>query len=256
MAVPTLVISHPPHGAVDTRLASRVLDLLPAEAGLKAGYQVPEIWLAPDDPARARSAATELGAAGCRVTVAPGEDLRDLPAQVPVEGVSFTDAGLVAALGEGDVRLPYDLPLVAVVCTPRVGALGAGRAGEPDGTGAWGTFVDLYAAPDGPLRRVGALEGATDFTALAGAAMIGAAARFLKFVAACEARLVRAVVDRRLTHLQLRRRQSSPPTRAPPRKGFSFATPALTELLVAISPTLRDVSQCELSSRLVYLTRR
>ncbi len=67
-------------------------------AVLNAGYQVPEIWLAPDDPARARAAATELGAAGCRVTVAPGEDLRDLPAEVPVEAVWFTDAGLVAAL--------------------------------------------------------------------------------------------------------------------------------------------------------------
>ncbi len=256
MAAPTFVISHPPHGAVDTQLAGRALDLLPAEAGLKAGYQIPEIWLAPDDPARARAAAAQLGAAGCRVTVTPGEELRDLPAQVQVKAVSFTDAGLVATLKEGDVRLPYARPLVAVACAPRVGPLGAGRVGEPDGTGAWGTFVDLYAAPDDTLRRLGVLEAVTDFRALDGIAMIRAAARFLKFVAACEARFQRAAVDRRLTHLQRRRRQSAPPAGAGQRKGFSFATPALTELLATISRALRDLSQCELSSRLVYLTRR
>ncbi len=57
MAIPTLVISNPLHGAVDAPLAGRVLDILAAEAGLKANDQVPEIWLAPDDPAQARVAA-------------------------------------------------------------------------------------------------------------------------------------------------------------------------------------------------------
>jgi hypothetical protein len=38
------------------------------------------------------------------------------------------------------------------------------------------------------------------------------------------------------------------------RKGFSYATQALSKLLESISPDLKDVSQFELSSRLAFLT--
>jgi hypothetical protein len=40
----------------------------------------------------------------------------------------------------------------------------------------------------------------------------------------------------------------------PERKGFSYATEALAKLLESISPDLKDLSQFELCSRLVYLT--
>ena len=40
------------------------------------------------------------------------------------------------------------------------------------------------------------------------------------------------------------------------RRGFSYATEALAQLLASLSPDLKDLSQPDLSSRLAYLTNR
>lgn len=57
-------------------------------------------------------------------------------------------------------------------------------------------------------------------------------------------------MDRRLTYLQLRRRQSSPPPRAPPRKGFSFAM-LCTPIRMPDYDDLRAVAPAVLTHRLV-----
>jgi hypothetical protein len=40
------------------------------------------------------------------------------------------------------------------------------------------------------------------------------------------------------------------------RKGYSFATAALSQLLDSIDPAMKDMTQFELASRLAYLTTR
>ena len=78
------------------------------------------------------------------------------------------------------------------------------------------------------------------------------------FVAEVESRFPQARVDRRLVNMVARSRAvvGMPSSHEPPRKGFSFATEALSRLLHSISPELKDLSQFDLSSRLAYLTRR
>ena len=244
MSLPQLVISHPPHGAVDTRRAAPVLSLLPVEMGLKAGYAIPEIWLALPD---ASAPAAELAAAGLSVSIVPAEEFRDLPAQQAVEGFAFEGTKLVVEQDDAESVITPDLPVVAVACTP---------TGQGEGTGASGAFVDLYVHLDGVLRRYGVVQSVTDFSGLAGVAMLSATARLAKFVSDCEARLTRAVVDRRLLHLQLRRRTAAPPPGQPQRKGFSYASAGFRELMLQLSPDLADLSQPEVCSRLVYLTLR
>ena len=242
MSLPQLVISNPPHSAVDTRRAAPVLNLLPVEMGLKAGYGIPEIWLALPD---ASGPAAELAAAGCNVAIVAAEEFRNLPAQQPLDGFAFEGTKLVVEQDGGESTITPDLPVVAVACTP---------TGESSGGCA---FVDVYVHLDGVLHRYGVVQGVTDFSALAGVAMLSATARLAKFVADCEARLTRAVVDRRLLHLQLRRRVAAPrPGVGPQRKGFSFASPGFDELMTQLSPAFAEISQPEVCSRLVYLTRR
>jgi hypothetical protein len=245
-----LVISHPPHGLVDAKRAAPHLDLLAVELVLKAHYPIPEIWLARDDAVAAEQSATALRDAGLAVTVAPAAALGGLPPQARVETFSFGPDGLTLALDEHDVVLPYDLPIVVVACSPRE------APPEPEGTGAWGVFADVYADAAGGTVRCGISATATDFASLPGTNLAGPAGRLARFLQECEGRFTRLVIDRRLMHLQLRRKQLPPPPAGPQRKGFAFGTPALNALLQQIAPADAAMSQCELGSRLVYLTRR
>lgn len=216
---------------------------------LKSHYPIPEIWLIRDDPAAAEKAATELRNAGLAVRTAPANAFGALPAQAPVEAFSFADDGLRTVLDEEDLVFPYDLPVVVVACSPR------DPPAEPEGTGAWGVFADVYTDAAGRMVRCGISAATTDFGGLHGANISGPAGRLTRFLQECEGRFKRLVVDRRLMHLQLRRRQLPPPPGVQ-RKGFAFGTPALNALLQSIAPAAAGMSQCELSSRLVYLTQR
>jgi hypothetical protein len=57
--------------------------------------------------------------------------------------------------------------------------------------------------------------------------------------------------------MQLRRRPGfgTLPQYKDARKGFSYASPGLGTLLEQLSPMLKEMSQSELSSRLVFLTQ-
>jgi hypothetical protein len=101
------------------------------------------------------------------------------------------------------------------------------------------------------------IQDAVDFSGLP-TTQRRAADNMALFVAACADQLVEARIDRRLVGMRWRRR---PAVKAPlpedsRRKGFSFATARLSQLLESISPELRDVSDPDLSSRLAYLTCR
>jgi hypothetical protein len=250
---------------VDAKRAAPLLGLLPVELVLKAHYPIPEIWLRRDDLAAAEQAAAALRDAGMVVRVATAADFAAIPPQAIAETFSFGADGLTVALDEADVVLRYDLPLTIVACSPREVADEGGRAAgertsaavrtpEGEGSGAWGVFADLYVAPGGRLLRIGVTVAQSDFGSLQGAGLSGPAGKLSRFLTECEARFQRLTIDRRLLHLQTRRRQAPPP--GVQRKGFAFATPALTALLEEIDPATADMSQCELSSRLVYLTER
>jgi len=245
----SLILSNPPHGLVDAKRAAPQLDLLPVELVLKAHYPIPEIWLQRDDPASAQGAATALRDAGLSVRAVPAASLGDLPPQALVEAFSFGADGLALAVENEDIVLPYELPVVVVACSPR------DAPPEPEGTGAWGVFADIYADAAGRMMRCGVSASATDFSSLTATSLAGPAGRLSRLLQECEGRFKRIVIDRRLMHLQLRRKQLPPPPGVQ-RKGFAFGTPALHDLLQRVAPDVAGMSQCEFSSRLVYLTQR
>lgn len=225
---------------------------------LKSHYPIPEIWLRSDDQAAAETSAAGLRDAGLSVRAAPGAALAGIPAQAVAESFAFNDDGLAVALEHEDVVIPYDHPVVVVACTPRDAAEeSASLRALPDveGSGAWGVFADLYVEGGGRLLRCGITANQTDFSSLQGTNLAGPAGKLSRFLNECEARFRRAQLDRRLLHLQTRRRHAPPPPGVQ-RKGFAFGTPSLVELLKQIVPASPDMNQCELSSRLVYLTQR
>ena len=260
----TLVVSHPPHTLTDSRKAAEQLGLSPVELVLKAHYPIPEIWLARDD---AGPAAAELRDAGLTVKAVPAAEFALVPEQDLVASFAFGERALTVTARGGLADLPYEAPLTIVACSPRDGGAPAplvpGEGAIPslrphtatDGSGAWGVFADLYATRDGRLVRYGVSMTATDFAALPGSDVAGPAGRLTRFLQECQGRFRKLVVDRRLMQLQLRRRKVEPP-RGVQRKGFAFGTEALSDLLGTVAPGSRDMSQCELGSRLVYLTRR
>lgn len=250
---PALVISDPPHGEFDAARAAPLLGLHPVDLSLKARYGIPEIWLAPPSRSEAETAARDLRAAGLHVAVALGDDLATIPAQALVEDVGFGASGLSVIVKDTELNLPYELPAVGVLCAPREEK----EKGLPaEGTGAWGTFLDVFVPWPGGVRRFGMVQGVTDCSSVDEGGLLTVPGRFLKCVSEFETRFPKARVDRRLTHLQLRRRHVGGPY-VQQRKGFSYATPALNELLRSLAPGggLEDISQPELCSRLVYLTQ-
>ena len=266
MPTPTLILSNPPHGLVDPKRAAPLLELLPVELVLKSHYPIPEIWQSRNDAPDAESAVVALRSAGLAVKAVPAADFGALPPQAHVETFAFEDDGLHLALDEQDLVLPYDLPVVVVACSPRDADEGQRAAGdrpsaglrpqvEGDGSGAWGVFADMYVNAGGTMVRCGVSAANTNFDSVPNTNLAGPAGRLSRFLQECEGRFRRLVIDRRLMHLQLRRRNLPPPPGVQ-RKGFAFGTPALQALLQAVAPQAPSMNQCELSSRLVYLTQR
>lgn len=270
MAGSILVVSNPPHGAVDARRAAPPLGLTPAEATLKLHYPVPEIWLTFQSRAEADPVAEELVAAGLHLTLVAAEELGRIPARVEVQSFAIHEAGLVlladqrATIGRAD-------PVIAVFCAPREAGAGEGRepgsrhSGPIRATGEHSVmqdtrgFLDLYLTAAGRLRRLGVVQGVTDFSGFGEAALPSPAGNLIKFDREIESHFPNAKVDRRLALLQARRRTAATGVQArpgPSRKGLTYGTTELKELLASISPELKDASEYELSSRLAYLTRR
>jgi len=144
-----------------------------------------------------------------------------------------------------------------------VGLGGLGRRTSTTGLGAGGpeaesAFFDLYASAGGGLRRISVVQDRVDFSGLKEHQLPRATDNLAMFVAECEDRFKHGRVDRRLANMQPRDRPLVGKTGAydQVRKGFSYATEALSKLLESISPDLKPMSQFDLSSRLAYLTLR
>jgi hypothetical protein len=244
MPIPSIVISHPPHGAVDAKQGALVLGLAPVDVRLKANHAVPEIWLALDDAPNAAAAADRLRRAEFRVVARPGTALAALSEIRPVTGFSFGATALSLQGERAEASLPYDSALVAVLFTPR---LDAGKASQVP------SFLDLYLPAAGAPTRWTVLQGVTGFAGMGARQTASFGTNLHAFAADVEARFPRAVLDRRLEQMRVRRRFGVPPP-GTIRQGYSFATSALNRLLESIRPGLSELEDPDLTSRLAYLT--
>ena len=287
----TLIVSNPPQEDPDLISAAPHFGLSAAEIRMKANYPVPEIWLADADAAKMEATATELRNAALSVVAVRGEDLAAVPAALPVKSFAFADAGLTAQLEDSEVHLAFDAPLTAVFCQPRamvsdemarstdslteglvqrrsgmfmardslVGFSGTRvSSAEPEADDTPSPFLDVYVARDDELQRISFAEDTVDFSGLGELALPRASDNMVMFVAEFEDRFPAVGVDRRLVGMQPRMRQMvhRHAELHGERKGFSFATQALSQLLDSISGDLKDLNQFELASRLAYLTKR
>lgn len=239
MPGPTLVISHPPHAEhLNLAAAATLLDLSQEELRLKAQYQVPEIWLAEAKPAQAKGYARGLGLAGFRVAVVDAGALSAIPPRTPVTKLKFDGLGLELETAGGSLRLTYHERVLGVSCSPDQ---------EPP-------FLDLYGFRAGRVQRVTVLQGTTDLRGLLAERRIGVVANMQTMISTCEKRFANLIMDRRLEKMRLRKRAGLPASIVEKRRGFSYATASLSELLESLEPGLGDIAQAELSSRLVLLT--
>ena len=270
-----LLIASPPHSDFDPSAAAPYFGLTAAEVRIKANYGVPEIWFVQEDRESLVDAAEALGEAGLNTVVVEATDLVNIPPQIPAESLDFQDEGLRVSRDGSERTVAYDAPLIGVFARPRApveaksteGSVASRFAGvrsvqRHDPTPAEGkpelgsaAFLDIYTQSDAGLLRISIVQGIsrfarspTDRTALGGMSNL---------VQACEDRFTNAHFDRRLVNMTLRAgTQRVKPVDSPPRRGFSFATMALTEVLGSLSPDLKGVGHADLSSRLAYLTSR
>lgn len=292
-----LVVSNPPHGEVDPSQAAPAMGLAAAEIRTKANYPAPEIWLADTDRDKMAAAAAALGDAGLTVVVVTGEDLLNVPKQVPVTSFEFTDMHLVAQAEGSEVRVAYDAPVTAVLCTPagKLGESGSGAGGSSlteglrlrsssvfmtrdslVGFGGLGTrssaagagreegaqknshFLDIYFTGESGPGKISVTQDQVDFSGLGKSQTPDSATNLALFAAKCEDRFAQGRFDRRLVNMQARQwpMVSRGIVKHGERKGYSYATEALSKLLESISPDLKDLSPFQFSSVLAYLTWR
>lgn len=290
MGSQNLVVSNPPHGDVDFLQAGQVLGLAATEIRMKANYPVPEIWLADTDKSRADETAEALGDAGLSVVTLLGEDFAAVPKREVAKSFELGDTGLKACLNDEEVEIGYQSPVIGVFCQPlhEIGieeeraSTGGGRAERKSGMfmsratlvglGARHSdtledghdeseespFLDLYLMGENSRRRIGLVQRGLDFSGLGDLMLARASDNMAMLVAECDDRFSETEFDRRLANMHPRKRLLVGRGMAPDsnRKGFSFATVALSNLLESISPDLKDITQFELASRLVFLTRQ
>lgn len=293
MENPTLIVSNPPHEDLDPALAAPCFGLSPAEVRMKANYPIPEVWLTDSEGAKVGPTADILRTAGLNIVSVRGQYLAEIPKQTMVKSFAFTDSGLTLNLEDSQVDLSHDEKLIAVFCRPRPAAGGSsGVAANPlteglrqrrsgvfmarDSLMGFGTgpraslaggeaesaespFLDIYVPGESSSarpRRLALVQDQVDFSGLGDLKLPRAVDNMVMFVAEFEDKFSAARVDRRLMGMQPRSRAMV--SRRTPisgeRKGFSFATAALSQLLESLSPDLKAINQFDLASRLAYLT--
>ena len=251
MAPPTLVVSNPPHGAVDLDAAAKLLELDPFATRLKAVFAAPEIMEAASH-AEASAFASALRGTGFRVAVLPGGVLAEVPWPDPVSTLTLDASSLQLTTRTQSFRVPYDSEVVGVYCRPpqeppltSTVQIERAVASEHGPTIADAihrrTILDLYFREGPALRRATIVPTMLQLDA---------------------ERLVRDL-RRRLECLRLDDRLAGVRPRLPyqraidgsegsERRRYSFGTLMLYRVLESIAPELRAVPQYELGSRLAY----
>jgi hypothetical protein len=259
----TLVIAHPPHGRFDAARAAPALGLTPADLTLKANYSVPEIWAVKELATEARDAARTAQEAGFHLALVPDRVFTAVPYRTRVVELHVKGDGILAVTGSQQIEVPWDDAVVGVYFAPRAGetvARGAPRASAAISTQdapCESPFLDLYLSRGDEIIRLAVLVEATHLSGLDDAAALSPAGRLARFVNVAEKRFPRGAVDRRLVNMQLRHPHQ--PSLGPGqllRKGYSFASPGLGDLLAKLAPHLVSATHCEFASRLCYLSAR
>ncbi len=279
-----LIVSDPPHGDVDYVQALPCFRLTQAEVKMKANYGLPEIWFAGKDRDAMVPTFDTLRDAGMGVIFLSAADLRSVPARTEASAVEVSDTGLEVTADGGAHTIPYESRVLVVHCEPKRERAAAARSSTgtamgrlshsgltPDtlvGRGQRGRsrdrgdetasedfmgFVDVFVVEGAATRRFSFAEGRTDLSKLTGSSP---REQLTELVTACESRFTACACDRRLVGMTVRRRVlvgEYPDDER--RKGFSFATRALSQLLEAISPDLKRVTDTEHATRLAFLTR-
>lgn len=254
-----LVVSDPPHGAVDFDLAASTLGLAIDVARLKVGFPAPEV-LSASNQYRANEVADALTDAGLSVRVFDCALLARVPWGTPVSTFAFDDEGLRVRAGGEETEIAAEEPVLAVYCEPPVGfqapfsrrtkgaSPGLSFAEEVE----WMPRLDLYFEHDGVLDRVTLVQGVTDFSGLGDARGEDDLASVRAAVAECERRFADLRLDARLEHVRPRQRFVMGETGfdIDLRKLYSFGTLLLRQVLDSVSPELRDLPQYELGSRM------
>ncbi len=275
-----LIVSNPPHGEVDLTAALPSFRLSRAEVEMKANYALPEIWFASSEPARLESTFGTLRAAGLSVVLIAGEALRSLPKQAHVTEFTFGEQDLAIHVEGREIKLPYQASITGIACRPSHVSDALSRASRSTALGRlshsgltpnslvgrserrpekaksdaydpeFSSFVDLFWQEKGQIFRASFFESS-------GARGERAVADLDALAGELEQRFANALFDRRGLGMRVRRRimvgEYPDDDR---RKGFSYATRALSQLLEAISPDLKRIADVELASRLGYLTIR
>jgi hypothetical protein len=254
----TLLISHPPHGHGNLAVAAPHLGLSPPDLALKAKYSIPEIWAAEEDAGRIAVTARAAEQGGLRVVAVPGAELAAIPARVVLSAVAVTDAALNLGAGGSELDVNWATDVIGVYYAPRTaGAEPAARGVKEHGAACDAPFLDFFLPAGSGLKRFTALPDATAFSGLGERAALSPAGRLARLAQVCGERFTLGQFDHRLVHMQVR--HWPPPGPSPklvPRKGLSFASDGLAALLARLGPGLVDISHCEFSSRLAYLTLR
>jgi hypothetical protein len=249
---PTLVVSDPPHGEVDVEAIANLLGLDVPGTRLKAEFPAPEV-LSASEPGEAAEFGASLRGAGLTIAILDGGRLSAVPWPMPVSSVAFEEEGLTVGTSGGEIRVPYDVPVVGVYCSPPpnfsmtspVDAAEAVARGDGPAIAEaiqWMANLDLYFTQDGVLRRISIVPE------LAGSLSIGAV------MDECRRRFQSLHLDTRLENVRPRARFIMGEAGFDPdqRKRYSFGTLLLCHILDSISPELRDVPQYELGSRMGY----
>jgi len=273
-----LLVANPPHGAVDAERGGATLGLAPMQFLGKAHYPIPEIWFADSDAAVVDACRAQLADAGCRLTLLDAGELTTVPQRRRAHTFEFDASGFVVHCDGDDVTVAYDRAVVGVYCRPREpGPGGVARerrtssmlsyrdriletagatAGGAEDPADYVPFLDLFVPNGTTVSRIAVLQNAVNFAGL-GRVEPRAATNMQTLVESCESRFTRARFDHRLVGMRVRNRSGEPrPAGAEHRLGYSFASPALLEVLGSVDPLLATISQPELSSRLAYLTLR
>lgn len=284
----SLIVSDPPHGAVDLVKAVSCFRLTRAEVQMKINYGIPEIWFAGQDRGGMEPTFNAVQEAGLNAVFVTGEALRSVPPQSSVSSFALREADLAASVEGDEGTVSYDAALIGVWCLPhrepmakarstastafgRLSHTGltpetlVGRAqrrpGDPSAEAVpdveHAAFLDLYVPRDGTVHRLSFIEGRSDLTGLGERARKSSRDNLATLLEECESRFAHARFDRRLMGMRIRRRLlvgEYPPDER--RKGYSFASRALSQLLQSIAPGMKRITGTELSSRLAYLTQR
>jgi len=278
----SLIISNPPHHhPADHETAASYFGMPVVSVRTKTNYPIPEIWFAEADQKRLESTAAHLAESGLNIILTPAERVAAIPAARPVSSFEFTDTALVAHVADKEIPIAYDVPMLAVLCQPvphqaatasrtlrdvigsRTSGFLAMQEPAPRVSDAMrdmehdhSPFLDLYVPQNGVPLRLSVVQTEVDYAGLR-TTWRRASDNMLLFVAECQDHFKQARFDRRLVGMRMRKTVTVTGQTATPhnrRSGFSYATTTLVSLLASIGGDLHDMSQPELSSRLVYLT--